>query len=366
MTQCESCRRAAADCVVESSTKGHTFELCSACSRSLTDGVLSPDQWLNVASLHTGYAFELHDDFYGVYGESFETEASSTWKVRDFRADLKRLFDVVIAWNGQLDSDDGQELVAAIQRFDPAQVLAEFESRLANAKHPQVRWVLMTSAGSGILSQSAAASIASKLAPSVTPDDLSDWVQLSTGRLPWHDIRRKFFEVLQAIPAQSRRFKSTSLTDLASNIKAEHRRALMSDFLRLLPPADVPRSLAMYLELVDGVDRPGLVTDLLTDAVLSKSVEDDQQSDAKSRGSAPAWVWGQIAAACDPEWSLQFFGHQRGCWPVVSAAVEVALGRHRESVYPGIQDALKDCKAAKPQWNSIEQELKSAGRWKPW
>lgn len=67
---CEACRRNAAERVLSSATAGHAFELCLECTQRLSQFVLLPEQWLNVASVHTGHVFELHEDFYGLHGES--------------------------------------------------------------------------------------------------------------------------------------------------------------------------------------------------------------------------------------------------------------------------------------------------------
>lgn len=360
---CEACRHNAAERVLSSATAGHAFELCLECTQRLSQFVLMPEQWLNVASVHTGHVLELHEDFYGLHGESRAMDPLEAWRVQDFAGDLHRLFDVVIAWNGELAFDEGYELIEKLRRFDPSQVKAELDARLVSAKYSNVCAALMNGAKCGILSDRDASKVARKLASSVGPDSLHEWVQLSMDRLPWPVIRDRFFEVVRALPPEARRFELVTLDHLARHVERARRKAVVAEFLRLLPPVDVLRSLAKYIDLVAAEDRPSLVTSLLADSVVSDQLVGAQDANEGSRSDAQYWAWGQIAAACDVDWSVHFFGSERGCWRVVCAAVEVALGRHADEVYPGVQAALRSEVGSDERWKHVEAELKSAGLW---
>lgn len=363
MTTCQACRDGAAQCAVPSRSDGHTFELCHRCRECLDARVLSPEQWLNLASAHTGQVFELQSDFYGVHGDRFDDDAPEPWRVRDFRSNLPRLFDVAIAWSGELaDCDDG-ELVKLINRFPPAQLKAEFDRRLASSTNPKVVWALLRGAGSGLLSASDATEFARQFASSAGEHELFDWVGLAVRRLPWAFVKERFLEVVRAIAIDKRRFELVTLNKLAAGAERAQRRALMAEFLPMLPPDRVGESLAMYLNLVNANDRPSLVTELLADKVLSSLVTDHQEPAGSSREQSQYWAWGQIAAGCDSDWSVRFFGHERGNWPIVCAAAAVALGRCADQVYPGVTDALKPIAGLANRWQRVEAELKSAARW---
>lgn len=363
MSKCESCRAEGAIETVPSATDGHAFALCSRCSQSLRQQELSPEQWLNVASIHTGQVFELHEDFYGMHGERWDDDSADVWRIRDFRGNLQRLFDVVVAWSGDLELGKGRELIEELRQFNPSEVKAELESRLMAAKYTNVCIALMKAARCGIVSNSDASQVARRLASSVGADNLSAWVKLSMNRLPWPIIREKFFEVVRSVPPESRRFRLVALDHLARTVDPTRRKGVVAEFLRLLPPREVSRSLAMYVDLVNAPDRPGLVSELLADKVLSDQVAESQHPAGLSRNEAQYWDWGQVAAACGSDWSVQFFGRERGCWRIVCSAVEIALGRHAHKVYPGVQDALRSEVGLEERWSRVEAELKSGGLW---
>jgi hypothetical protein len=360
--QCESCNLNVPLQTLHSATPGHVFDVCTECAGRIRNYTLSSLNWLNLASVHSSQVLELHDDFYNQHGESQAKRSIRGWRVRDFRGDVSRLFDVLIAWNGELDSDDGQQLLGELKQLHHTTVAAEVDKRLVGAKHSNVCRAILNASRYSIFPNNLAASLAVGMSQSVRPDNLYEWVRASVDRLPWAIVRDKFFGVIQSIDAAKRRFELVTLKYLIESQDRTKRKMSMAEFLSLLPPIDVAHSLARYVDLVDAEDLPKIIVDLLDDKHRGMHRCRIDGPDV-SRSDSQYWAWGQIAAVCDPSWVEHFFGENLGRWRVVCSACEVAQGHLPNSVCPAVHKSLGLQVDANEHWSRLTAKLKSVGLW---
>jgi hypothetical protein len=366
MYVCEACRSSVAECIESSSTDGHTFYLCVSCRERLCRHTLPPVYWLNLASIHTEQVFELGENFYGVHGESFAGGHESTWSLDGFRTDLTRLFDVLVARAGEIGAyEDGPVALEYIRAFPDELVEAEFEKRLASARNPHARRALIRSAAHGVLPMAAAVRVASRIRSLVSRDDLSEWMALASGRLEWGLIREKFFEVVRATGADQRRFLGGDLDGLLEGCHRDARWIATLEFFRLIPHVHVGQLLARYLDLIDARDRHALVAELFVEAIRSMCLS-ERRGDATAQVDMQAWCWGEVAASCDADWCVKFFGHERGCWSIVVSAAAIASGRHPDDTSPAVETALKADNTLGERWRRAEMKLKALGKWSSW
>ena len=63
--RCEALCGRAVEVVRENEQPGQPYRLCAPCAERMESRSLRPVEWSNLASVHSPWKFDLHDDFYG-------------------------------------------------------------------------------------------------------------------------------------------------------------------------------------------------------------------------------------------------------------------------------------------------------------
>lgn len=367
---CESCREVSrALTPVQSHSEGHVFLLCELCQTRLREQRLMPIQWLNLACMHTYHVFELHDDFYTLFGRS-DCEEGDPWEVRDFRESVDRRVDVLIAWNGELGDAEGRELVGYLRKFESADVIGVLTERMQTSPYRAVHSALTNVLQYQIVDKKATALLSRQWALDRPIVDLYDWVVLSRTCLPWTVVRDRFFEVVKAEHPNSRRFELGTLSKLVEGQPDPVRAKTVLEFLQLTPAFEAVQLLGMDCTLLAAQDRVVVADVLLGDAAWTSVAESEELSlpkatpDSFDRTFSAYWAWGQVAAASgDVEWTKRVFGETRRWWRTVSAAAVVGQGRQQDRVFPAVARAVENNANKLREWSTLELDLKSSGLW---
>jgi len=128
---CEACRISAAEREFLDANERRPYRLCHSCSRRLELRSLRPLEWFNLAALHGGGKFLLHDDFYDQDGTACQPEEEvvdaalfPAPTLDDVHGELPRLIDYCITrWS--IDAP----VVEALTSFPERDVLNELVRR---------------------------------------------------------------------------------------------------------------------------------------------------------------------------------------------------------------------------------------------
>ncbi|PFB27737.1 hypothetical protein [Bacillus cereus] len=131
---CEACKQNPVHKIEESDEANQPYKLCSPCHERLISLSLHPNEWYNLAVVHSPYKYYLHDDFYEENGVATQPELNMdehnltpTPTLENVRSNLKNLLDYTMTrWFLQ------EEEIGALTMYDKSEVLDAVMNRFSN------------------------------------------------------------------------------------------------------------------------------------------------------------------------------------------------------------------------------------------
>jgi hypothetical protein len=178
---------------------------------------LRPVEWFNLASVHSPWKHDLHDDFYGRSGKAYQPEEAVVREPGLMRAPtLKnsaktpaRLFAYAFTRHFL-----EPEMVAAFHDLDPDAVLAELETCLQN-RTPNPRNVFMAYGIAADVLGSRADDFVRRALPSVTIEDFPGLARAAAACLPREEALTWVLTYLDGLDAEERFDLRNSLVPFA-------------------------------------------------------------------------------------------------------------------------------------------------------
>ncbi|GHT95347.1 hypothetical protein FACS1894122_12780 [Alphaproteobacteria bacterium] len=144
---CEACRNVQWTIVNGDDDAEHPYRLCESCNNKLESYSLLPREWYNLAVIHGGNSFYLHDDFYDdngiaadfydedgeIFGIDIDKEDFAP-KLRNVTRDLQRLIEYCTTkWT--LD----KSLIKALHKYSKTDILGICKQKYIDSKSEQIR-----------------------------------------------------------------------------------------------------------------------------------------------------------------------------------------------------------------------------------
>ena len=131
---CEACKHNPVQKIEESDEANQPYKLCSQCHERLISLSLHPNEWYNLAIVHSPYKYYLHDDFYEGDGEATQPELEMDEQkltpaptLEEVRSNFKNLLDYTMTrWFLQ------EEEIEALNMYDKSEILDAVMNRFSN------------------------------------------------------------------------------------------------------------------------------------------------------------------------------------------------------------------------------------------
>ncbi|KAB2443707.1 leucine-rich repeat domain-containing protein [Bacillus luti] len=158
---CEACKHNPIHKIEESDETKQPYKLCNQCHERLISLSLHPNEWYNLAVVHSPYKYYLHDNFYEEDGVAVQPELeidehnlTSAPTLDEVSPNLKNLLDYTMTrWFLQ------EEEIEALNRYDKNEILDAVMSRFSNTINSVIKTRLL------------------EIVISVLGENASDWIR---------------------------------------------------------------------------------------------------------------------------------------------------------------------------------------------